>query len=337
MNTDFFTPTAQTSVTLTNFETGLTYSAFDIFKNLFRSNRFTTLHFTNTADEWDAEHNLSQEINSMFFGSPYLIGSKGNEVSEEVIEDFKKNSRIMVQYLLWDAGSPLRKFKKEYRKMFVKDGEATRLNVDEVESLFGIGLSKAARQYAESFKVDGEAGDWYMTDKNGGTSNFAETRLRMVAKFIKVVLNIYTTVTEHASTRLSEGHLLEHVEKELQLQAQGVQELVDTALAEAKVEPREVHVIKQYSTWVVRYPEQVVGKTDGETVYVCENYVKGHTYATARNEQRYAMDAIGKNNQQIADLEQMLKECEDKRIALNDEALKSSNALDSVLKLARFL
>ena len=64
---NIFTPSAQPALVVRNFETGVAYSASDIFINLFNRARFTTQHFKNITDEWDAENYMKQEICNMIF------------------------------------------------------------------------------------------------------------------------------------------------------------------------------------------------------------------------------------------------------------------------------
>ena len=132
---NIFTPSAQPALVVRNFETGVAYSASDIFINLFNRDRFTTQHFKNIVDEWDAENYMKQEICNMIFKNPYSIGSEGKTASESEASTFKKEVAEMTQHLLYSADSELRYFKRTgFRKMLTNG----RLNIQAVEELFNI-------------------------------------------------------------------------------------------------------------------------------------------------------------------------------------------------------
>ena len=332
---NIFTPSAQPSLVVRNFETGLSYSASDVFINLFSRDRFTTQHFKNITDEWEAENYMKQEICNMIFGNPYSIGSEGKTASESDAATFKNEVAEMTHHLLYSSDSILREFKRKGFRKMISNG---RLDLDAVEALFNIEqeLPDSFREYAEGFSISGESGDWYFTNDRGGSTAFGETRLLAIAKFMTEVLNVQTRLTAHASIRLSEGYSREDVAKEIREASMGVTELVDVAMESAKVEEKPCFVFMGYNQWTTRQASTYDLK-DGEQYYKLPNYREAVEFAYIKNE---ALKADAKKQANVERIEQLQKEIAD-CLAITDELNSNADkAAAEVIKaesLARFL
>ena len=350
MNNDFFTPTAQPTKVVTNFENGQAFSAMDVFRNLFNSSAVSLKHFSKKEDEWDAQNCMKEEINHMIFGTYYSVGSKGTEPTQEQIEAFKTQAIEMTEYMLWNEDSPLQRFKKEYRKFFTKKlGDAERaggvveyktLNVDKVEEFFDIGLTKAARRYATSFALAGESQDWYINEIEGGGINstcFEETQLLVVARWIKKALNVYGDHIELAETRLSEGRDAQEVREDISRRVLHIEEIVEDVMQNAKTEVRRVYVYKSYGDWVVDYTETARRIDANSAIYEAESYMDGRKFANSLNEEKAATKRLNSNLEEIENIKARLLE-------LQGETEGRENDVDDALKeviecedLAQFL
>ena len=341
MNNDFFTPTAQPTKIVTNFENGQAFSAMDVFRNLFKSNAVSLKHFSKKEDEWDAQNCMKEEINFMMFGTYYSVGSKGTEPTQEQIESFKTQVAEMVDYMLWDVTSPLQVFKKEYRKFFVKNDELFKtLNVDKVEEFFDIGITKPMRCYATSFALAGESQDWYISEIEGGGINstcFEETQLLVLARWIKKVLNVYGDHIEIAETRLSEGRTAEEVREDISRRVLHIEEIVEDVMQNSKTEVRRVYVYKSYGDWVVDYTETARRIDKNSAIYEAESYMDGRKFANSLNEEKAATKRLNSNLEEIENIKARLLE-------LQGETEGRENDVDDALKeviecedLAQFL
>lgn len=332
---NIFTPTAQPALLVRNFETGLCYSASDVFINLFSSKRFTTQHFRSVTDEWEAENYMKQELCNMVFENPYSIGSEGKTASDSDISTFKNEIAEMTHHLLYSSDSILRNFKKKGFRKMLSDG---RLNIEAVEELFNIPqeLSESSIEWASGFSIEGESGDWFFTNDKGGSCAFGETRLLTIAKFITEVLNIQERLTSTASRRLSEGFDRDEVRKELGQIAHGIAELVDTAMDSAKVEEKPFYVFMGYNQWTTRQASDYTLK-DGEQFYKLPNYKQAVAFAYAKNVSLNADAKREANLKKIEELQSELSECLSKTAELDYIVDEAISKLFKAEKLARFL
>lgn len=332
---NIFTPSAQPALVVRNFETGLCYSASDVFINLFSSKRFTTQHFRSVTDEWEAENYMKQELCNMVFGNPYSIGSEGKTASESDISTFKKEIAEMTQHLLYSSDSILREFKKKGFRKMLSDG---RLNIEAVKELFNISqeFPQSMIEWASGFSIDGESGDWYFTNDKSGSCAFGETRLLTIAKFITEVLNVQERLTSNASRRLSEGFDRDEVRKELEQLAFGVSELVDTAMDSAKVEEVPFYVFMGYNQWTTRRAsEYTLG--DGEQFYKLPNYREAVQFAYAKNKALNAEAKRKENLEKIEGLQNELARCLSRTDEFDNKVDEANSKLIEAENLARFL
>lgn len=339
---NIFTPSAQPSLVVRNFETGMSYSPADVFINLFNRDRFTTQHFSNVTDEWEAESYMKQEICNMIFGKPYSIGSEGKTVSESDALTFKKEVAEMTQHLLYSADSELRYFKRTGFRKMLTDG---RLNIQAVEELFNIpqGLPERVCKWASGFSLDGEAGDWYFTNDEGGSVSFSETRLLAVAKFMTEALNVQARLTSNASIRLTEGFDRDEVRKELEKLAFGVTELVDIAMDSAEVKEDPFYVFMGWSQWTTRRVSSYdlhgssPNQKNGEEYYKLPNYREAVAFAHAKNAVSIADAKREANLKKIEELQNELEQCLARTAEFDNKADEAiANELKAE-KLARFL
>lgn len=333
---NIFSPSAQPALLVRNFETGLSYSAADIFLNLFNRSRYTTQHFKNGGEEWENENFMKQEISQIIFGNPYSIGTEGNTPSESDASTFKSEVAEMTQHLLYSPNSILREFKKHGWRLVLSGG---RLDIRAVEELLSIPqelLPETLVEWASGFSIDGEAGDWYFTNDKGGSCAFGETRLLATAKFMTEVLNIQEQLTLNASIRLSEGFPREQVRKELEQLAFGVTELVDTAMENAKVEEKPFYVVFRYNQWTaVRC--SIYDLKEGEQYYKLPNYREAQVFTSAKNE---ALKAEAKRRANLDTIEELKREIErcQSRTEEFDNKLDEATAKElEAEKMARFL
>ena len=332
---NIFTPTAQPALVVRNFETGVCYSASDVFINLFGRDRFTAQHFKNITDEWEAENYMKQEICNMIFGQPYSIGSEGKVASELDASTFKKQVAEMTQHLLYSADSELRYFKRTGFRKMLSDG---RLNIDAVKELFNLAqdLPESMSKWSEGFSIDGESGDWYFTNDNGGSCAFGETRLLAVAKFMTETLNVQERLTSNASIRLSEGFDRDEVRKELEQLSFGVTELVDTAMDSAKVEEKPCFVIMGHNQWTTRQAS-IYDLKDGEQYYKLPNYKQAVEFAYAKNNCLKADAKRRENIERIEQLQKEIAECLAMTDKLDTEADEATAEMVKAENLALFL
>lgn len=332
---NIFTPSAQPALVVRNFETGLSYSSADVFINLFNRDRFTTQHFRNVTDEWEAENYMKQEICKMVFGNPYSIGSEGKTASESDALTFKKEIAEMTQHLLYSADSELRYFKRTgFRKMLTNG----RLNMQAVEELFNIPqeLPERVCKWASGFSLDGEAGDWYFTNDEGGSTAFAETRLLAVAKFMTEALNVEARLTSNASIRLTEGFERDEVRKELEKLAYGVTEIVDIAMDSAKVTEEPFYVFMGYNQWTTRRCRSYDLK-EGEQYFKLPNYREAVAFAYAKNAELTAGVKRNANLSKIEELQSELEQCLARTAEFDNKADEAIANLLKAEKVARFL
>jgi len=341
---NFFKPQATSLPTLTNFETGEVYTTSDIFRNLFRQDVTTTLVF-GSADEWELENDLKCAINAMLFDTYYAIGTTASEPSQEDLSRFKNECAEVVHFLLYNKEeSPLHEFKKTFRrfietKEFCEDGliqEHKALNLEKLEEFLGIQISSEIAEYSDRFFVSGESGDWYMQEFGKQTNSsicFEETQVKMLARFIRRVLNVQEAATDRATMRFSEGFSASQVAEEL-TNAYGVERIITKALNESDKAAKIAVCYESYGNWVVDFKSANRHNEKAE-VLEFDNQQIAREYANAKNVSERCDNLRAKNIDKIAELKEELAKCLELTTNFDNSADEATAELLKAQKLAR--
>ncbi len=342
---NFFKPQATLLPTLTNFETGETYSTSDIFRNLFRQDVTTTLVF-GSADEWELENDLKLAINSMLFDTYYAVGTTTkSEPSKEDLSRFRKERAEVVEFLLYNKEeSPLYEFKKTFRrfletKEFCEDGliqEHKGLNLEKLEEFLGIQISSEIAEYSDRFFVSGQSGDWYMSEFGKQTNSsicFEDTQVRMLVRFIRRVLNVQEDATDRATMRFNEGFSASQVAEEL-TNAYGVERIINKALNECNKTAKTAVCHKCYGTWVVDFKSAKRHDVNTE-VFEFDNQQIAREYANAKNVSERCDNLRAKNIDKIAELKAELAKCLELTDNFDNSTDEATAELLKAQKLAR--
>jgi hypothetical protein len=317
---NFFQPQAATMPTITNFENGQTFTAFDVFRNLFRSDISATYLF-GSGEEWNLQDDLQSAIRQMLFGNYYAIGTNAEqEPSEEDVKRFKKEMSEVVDFLLFnEEESPLCEFKKTFRrflqtKQFNDFGlleEHKALNLEKLEEFLKISIPSDIAQYSDCFHLGGESGDWYMVEFGAKASNsfcFQDTQIKTLVRFIRRVLNVHQNATDRATMRFEEGFTIEQVTEDL-ANAYSVASVISKALQDCKKVAKKAKAFKLYGGWVVDYECNNRDADKDSEVYEFENQQLARQYVNARNAVAKADRERKQNIDKIAELKNSLAEC----------------------------
>ena len=149
-------------------------------------------------------------------------------------------------------------------------------------------------------------------------------------------LNIQETLTSNASIRLSEGFDRDEVRKELEQLAYGVNELVDTALASAKVEEKPFYVLMGHNQWYSRLASNYDLK-EGEQYYKLPNYKQAVAFAYAKNASLTAAAKRDANLKKIEELQSELERCSSRVEEFNSKVDEATAKMLEAENLACFL
>lgn len=331
---DIFEPQAQPMTTITNFENGKTFAPMDVFRNLFNRNATSISLFSNKGDEWEQERAMREELNQMIFGTWHSIGSlDGGEPTEEQIKKYTSEAAEMIHFMLYNPSSPLQIFKKSWRQFFVQftseDVKLKTLNVEKLEEFFDIGITNDARRFAEAHYLAGESQDWYTKRLgDGSTGCFEETQILCLVRYIKMVLNIYSSCIDLAEDKFKEGQSSEDVRESVSARCAGVEGILEVAIAEAYVEEAEVYIYKVYGDYCVQYDTKNV--PSDSPIFKCKNMVEGRKYAKLMNAKLTAERLKRNNEKEISELQASLERELAKVEYLTNQESKATEELEKL-------
>ena len=332
--------------TITNFENGQTFSAFDIFRNLFRSDVSVLCAF-GSGDEWELQEDLKSSIKQMLFGNYYAIGSNAEqEPSGENVTRFKKEMAEVVNFLLFNAEeSPLCEFKKTFRRFLktkqfndmglLEDHKA--LNIEKLEEFLKISIPSDIAQYSDCFHLGGSSGDWYMIEfgaKDVNSFCFEDTQIKTMVRFIRRVLNVHQNATDRATMRFEEGFTIEQVTEEL-CGAYRIASVVSKALQDCKKVAKKAKAFKLYGSWVVDYESNNRDTDKDSEVYEFDNQQLAREYAKARNAVVRADRERKHNIEKVAALKIELADCLELNASFDNVTDEAIAELIKAEKLAR--